>query len=210
MRPKHARCRARRLPNVIRRLHDKEGESVPADLGRVAAETCVRSGGTGRRIRLSRSAVGSSPRPIGVGPERFRARYYPDRRTPRETRLFLEPRVDLALECLGGNTFSTTDASAGFLHGVHQSGMLSQIFPRHVVGHFLHRLESLFFDRHDWIQRRRVRHASRHFHSSSAPRLRRFSTKRGWARLMISALRTTERPGIEAATMVNATAARMM
>ena len=50
---------------------------------------------------------------------------------------------------------------------------------------------------------------SPYFHSSSAPRLRRFSTKRGWARLMISALRTTLRPGIEAATMVRATAARM-
>ena len=48
-----------------------------------------------------------------------------------------------------------------------------------------------------------------HFHSSSAPRLRRFSTKRGWARLMISALRTTDFPGIDAATIVNATAARI-
>jgi len=51
--------------------------------------------------------------------------------------------------------------------------------------------------------------ASPHFHSRSAPRLRRFSTKRGWARLIISALRTTDWPGMDAATMVRATAARI-
>ena len=48
-----------------------------------------------------------------------------------------------------------------------------------------------------------------YFHSNSAPRDRKFSTNRGCARLMISALRTTLLPGIAAATIVRATAARI-
>jgi hypothetical protein len=44
----------------------------------------------------------------------------------------------------------------------------------------------------------------------SAPRLRRFSTKFGWARRMGSALMITERPSTLAATIKRAMAARMM
>lgn len=40
-----------------------------------------------------------------------------------------------------------------------------------------------------------------HFHSTSAPRLRRFSTKFGWARLMVSAFFTIDLPSMLAATM---------
>lgn len=42
---------------------------------------------------------------------------------------------------------------------------------------------------------------SAHRHSTSAPRDFRFSTKLGWARLMVSALRTMDFPGMLAATM---------
>ncbi len=74
-------------------------------------------------------------------------------------------------------------------------------------------LESVFICVHPWITGLcvgvRRSEARVYFHSTSAPRARRFSTKRGWARLMVSAFFTTLRPGMLAATMNRPIAARM-
>ncbi len=47
-------------------------------------------------------------------------------------------------------------------------------------------------------------------HSTCTPRLRRFSTKRGWARRIGVALRISERPSMLLAIMKSAIATRMM
>ncbi len=109
-----------------------------------------------------------------------------------------------------GNTSPGINLGFGAIKSGRNLNALQRLRPSDVFGQSLNQADSSFLDAHGRKLRWAGAGASRHFHSSSAPRLRRFSTKRGWARLMISALRTTERPGIAAATIVSATAARMM
>ena len=108
-----------------------------------------------------------------------------------------------------GNTMAGINLRFGSIKCCGNLDALQCLCPRDILGEGLDQSNGSFLDAHSGRLDLTRAGASRHFHSSSAPRLRRFSTKRGWARLMISALRTTERPGIAAATIVNATAARM-
>ena len=169
-----------------------------------------RYGETRREIPPERLFAGREFPPRRNGALRSRLRCYAKRGVPVANRLLLQPRADLTLRFVAGNACTALDATRGFLDRGHHAGVLRAILPRSVVGHLSHGSERLFFSRHQRTRSRRAGRASGHFHSSSAPRLRRFSTKRGWARLMISALRTTDLPGIAAATMARATAARMM